>query len=562
MSYNAVIRVADKASEPELNAARVLSKEVDRRTGVQMRINVGAGSSPKVTLGTPDSLRGDSIIEGIRLDDLGPEGFVVAPAGKGTVAIANTPAAVLFAAGRLLRNSSLEQGRWDPPTEEIRGRPQLSVRNIYFAGHMGNWYSHAPPDELRDYLDDMALWGYNELTTVLEVKAGETFEDAWARLSSLEDHARSLGMKVGRIAQSNTSFVKPPDEFRATPGSIPGAFDVCPSEPGALEFLVEDKRQFFEVMQPFDFMTLWPYDGGGCYSESCAPWARTFLRLSEAIAKQAVGVAGEVRVSAWWFEHDVAGEDDALFEYLDSKPDWFRFVVAGFTEASRWRRDRRILPDNYRVLLFPEISMFDGIPWGGRGANPAPRKFATELSEVREMLEGAVVYSEGRYEDVNKFLWAQLLWSPDRDFADILREYCRFYFGAASELEATDLLVGIEKGMEGLPDSERWRRGQFHRDWDEQSALIEPRLTPYGRDSWRWRLVRAKTGIEALVSALHEGSVTPRKREELLKKLKENYELLQFQLNLHDPKRSLPTWIYAPLGEAFPPDVIGESITS
>lgn len=49
---------------------------------------------------------------------------------------------------------------------------------------------------------------------------------------------------------------------------------MCRSEPGALEFLIEDKRNFFAIMQPFDFMILWPYDGGGCYSVSCTPLFR------------------------------------------------------------------------------------------------------------------------------------------------------------------------------------------------------------------------------------------------------------------------------------------------
>lgn len=510
--------------------------------GSAARLLAERGADPsRVVLGTPESspeIRRALASGTIRdLEGVGDEGFVIVPADGAVLLAANRPQGVLFGVGRLLREGS--------PSGELRSAPALPVRSIYFASHMGNWYSHASAADVRAYLDEMALWGYNELTTVLEVRPGETFPEAWERLHALEEHARSLGMRVARIAQSNTSFEKPPDAYRATPGPIPGAFDVCPSKPGARAFLVEDKRRFFFAMRPFDAMCLWPYDGGGCFCGDCAPWAATFLDLSAEIAARAVGDAAEVRVSAWFFERDAPGEDDALFACLEGRPRWFRDVVAGAEEARRWRRDGRAIPEPYRVLLFPDISMFDGIPWGGRGANPAPRRFAAELADVREMLAGAVVYSEGRYDDLNKVLWAQMLWDPDRDPADIVREYCSAYLGPAAAREAAGLVADVERGMDGLPDPERWRRGMFRAEWDERAAAIEAALEPRARDGWRWQLLRAKTRIEALCAALAAGD------PDALARLRDVYEHLQFRLNLHDPERSLPTWVFAPLEEAF-----------
>lgn len=546
------IRIGEDATPTERAAADSLVRRLDLSAEVVVGKTLGDTDGPGIVLGTPTSSEEIRKLEGgvLRdIADLGAEGFAITTVGPVAFAAANEPRGLVYAAGWLLRETGVVHGRWQPPASEVRDKPRLAVRNIYFADHMGNWYTHAAPEAVFDYVEEMALWGYNELTTVLAVRPGETFFDAVARLHELEDHARLFGMTTGTVVQSNTSFDRPRDEWKAEPGPIPGAYDVCPSQPGAWEFLVEDKRQYLELMQPFDFLCLWPYDGGGCYSASCAPWARTFLKLSHDIARAASSGA-EVRVSAWFFERDVAGEDDALFAYLADEPDWFRYIVAGAVETRRWIADGRSIPEPYQVLLFPDVSMFDGIPWGGRGANPAPLKFARELTDARTMLAGAMVYSEGRYDDLNKVLWARLLWDPDLDPGEVISQYCRFYFGEGEQ--ATPLILDIERGMEGLPDTERWRREIFHPEWDVRAQEIENDLDRGVAKDWRWRMLRAKTRIEAAYSALNENGRGSSDRTVALQTLRETYDHLQSDLNLHDPERSLPTWFYAPLDEAFP----------
>lgn len=558
------IGLGEKPSEVERSAARLFAEEVERRTGRPVSGSPRAVGERTVLLGTPESSEGirREMEAGVVPDPAGldAEGFVIASgAASAVVVAANRPAGVLYGVGRLLRESSFDARSWLPPSGPVLAKPSLPVRCIYFAPHMGNWYCHAPSEEVFSYLDEMALWGYNELMTCVAVLPGETFGGAVERVEALHEHARRLGMRVGTVVQANTSFDRPPPGFEATPGPIPGAFDVCPSKPGAREFLLHDKGQFLPLMPSADFLCLWPYDGGGCYCDDCAPWARTYLHLARDIAEQTVDDSTEVRVSAWFFERDMPGEDDALFEHVRGEPGWFRHIVAGATETRRWRRDERTLPEPYRVLLFPDISMFDGVPWGGRGANGAPRKFAGELSEGRGMLDGAIVYSEGRYDDVNKVLWAQMLWDPDRDPADIVREYCRWHLEPALDRVTTELIMDLERGMDGLPDPERWRRGAFHPEWDERAAAIEADLAPGVREGWRWRLLRAKTRIEAACSALGDPDLEAEARERTLETLRETYEHLQSSLNLHDPERSLWTWFYAPLEEAVPADLLAEA---
>lgn len=554
MTQAILIGIGAQASATERAVAAILATRLGVLTDATIEV-VTPGDEASVILGTPRS--SEEIARLVQtgairdIEGLGDEGFLIAHSGETTIVAAREAKGVVYGVGRLLRDGRVEDGSWQPPSIDVRDRPKLAVRCIYFADHMGNWYSHADPQDVREYLEDMALWGYNELMTCLAVRPGETFFRAIERMHALEDYARLLGMRVGAVVQSNTSYDRPRDEWRATPGPIPGAYDVCPSQPGAGEFLIEDKRQYLALMQPHEYICLWPYDGGGCFCSACAPWAKTFLHLSRDIAEQAIGDASEVRVSAWFFERDVPGEDEVFFSYLEEKPSWLRYLVAGTAEARRWVRGGRSIPDPYRVLVFPDISMFDGIPWGGRGANAAPRKFAAELADTREMLAGGIVYSEGRYDDLNKILWARMLWDPDLDPAQIVREYCTVYLGTEGE-PATELILAIERDMEGLPDPERWRRGAFHPEWDVTAEGIEGNLPVHVTEGWRWQLLRSKTRIEAAYDAVHEDGRGAADRAAALDVLRKTYEHLQRDLNLHDPERSLPTWIYAPVEEAFP----------
>ena len=37
------------------------------------------------------------------------------------------------------------------------------MRGIYFATHFGNWYDYASERELREYVEELALWGCNQV---------------------------------------------------------------------------------------------------------------------------------------------------------------------------------------------------------------------------------------------------------------------------------------------------------------------------------------------------------------------------------------------------------------
>lgn len=497
-------------------------------------------------LGHSHDLQVDIRIDPSLPGHLGTEGFQLKaqPGGPASVA-ARQPQGLIYGAGRLLREGLFSKGSWELPELSLTSAPEKELRPIYFATHFGNWYCHAEIDDLRRYIEDLALSGYNALITWFDFHHFKNLDDGaeqWERLGQLDALAREVGMRVGRIAIANESFAEQaPPELRAI-GRLEGTgyeTDLCPSKPEARRIILEDRLEFLERVRQttaLDWLCLWPYDQGGCNCEQCIPWPATYMDLGREIAAMTAEVLPdtEIMVSAWWIGTHVSGEDEAFFECLEGREEWFRTIVVGTVELRRWLADGRKVPNEYGLLLFPEISMFDALPWGSRGANPAPRKFAAEMAELGPSIVGAMPYSEGRYEDINKFLWAQLQWDTSRDVRKILEDYGRYSFGVE---KTASLSYDIEAGLKDMPSAP----GRY-----EEALRLEKLMETWGRSGWRWQILRAHTEIDALKWELEAPDASEERRLQVREELRAVYEYLQHELYLHDENRSLLNWIYSP----------------
>ena len=549
------ILVGEQPSALERTAAELLRARATRRGAqVTVRGEDAASDEPAVVLGTPASSArlarmvdaGDLVLPA----EFGPESFVLVARDGLVVVCAADPRGVVFGVGELLRISAFTDGGWAVPTTSLTTAPVKRRRPIYFATHFGNWYCHAGLDELREYVEDLALAGYNELVTWFDLHHYTSFEDGaqvWDRLVALDDLARAVGMGVGRVAIANESFAgQAPPELRAT-GRLAGTgyeTDLCPSEPAARSLILANRRAFLERIRDttrLDWLCLWPYDQGGCNCDRCTPWPTTYMDLCRELAALGREVLPETAtvVSAWWIGTHVAGEDEAFFAALDRGEDWFDTIVAGTVELRRWLHDGRKVPAPYQVLLFPEISMFDALPWGSRGANPAPRRFAGEMQELGEHLGGAMPYSEGRYEDVNKALWARLQWDPQLELTPLLEGYCRDAFGDEVAAEAAQLLLDMETELRDLTLA-----AQVH----ARAMSIDAAMPAWARDGWRWQVVRGRTALDALREQMADPASSEEQRAAAEAKARQIYDHLQRELFRHD-ERSLWGWIHLPFDE-------------
>lgn len=430
---------------------------------------------------------------------------------------------LLYGLGKVLRTS-----RFDPEFELSAWRgasaPARSLRGIYFATHFHNYYHTAPVEDLEWYVEEMALWGFNCLMAWYDCHHFTGFDDPAAvafreRLHRLFAVASGVGIGAGLIVIGNEAYPTSPDDLRADLSTVRGAYyveDVCPSKPGALDYTLGVLGPVFEwaAAQGVTYICIWPYDPGSCGCAGCRPWgASGFVRCVDAIASLARGILPRLNliVSSWYMEVD---EWRAFGRALAASPTLADIVMVedpALFEDGKW-------PADVPLIGFPEISMEGMWPWGGFGANPQPRRFAAAFRRVASRLAGGFPYSEGIFEDVNKFVWAQLYWAPERPVEDILCEYAAHEFSPDIANEMLRVFTTLERNHH-----DRWWPGELEgvmltQDWfpsrgvapmadegaEEAFAAMrrmDERLPARARASWRWRILYLRALLDSRLKA-------------------------------------------------------------
>lgn len=508
---------------------------------------------------------------------LGTEGFALqsrftAGSSRVTYVAAHEANGVLYGMGKLLRQIRFSDGRFELPELHLASKPDKAVRGIYFAAHFVNWYCHAPLSDIAAYLEELALWGVNDLMTWFDLSNYADLQDGEGMLDRIEwtaRYAEQVGMRTTRVSVSNEGFSG--QVGRGRPMLSRNAFsdtdyhplraadrafggmdtDICPSQPDGRTLILRNKEHYFSQLRHVDSVVFWPYDPGGCNCERCLPWPETFMALNRELAERIGTLHPHARfhVSAWWLGAHRDDEDDAFFAQLESdgelESSWFDCIFVGHAEAARWKDAGRTLPKRHPLVLFEEISMFDAIPWGGKGANPALRKFMDELDRLGDDIGGAMCYSEGIYEDVNKVAIVQKLWDDTLSPAEMAAEYANYYFGS----DCAELAARYICKLEALvvdPDI----GAAAAQALEQQAGEVERAMSEWAKSDWRWQIVRLRAAMQTRIDALKSLGEKPaslsNRGTAIYEEFESLYNDLQFRLYRHHPDSSLQPWIYAP----------------
>jgi len=415
------------------------------------------------------------------------------------------------------------------------------VRGIYLATHFHNFYHEAPVWEVQRYVEELALWGVNALMVWFDMHHYSGMDDPRAvemieRLRAILRAGRDVGMKVGLGVLANEAYAASPPELRADPdtGRAHYGVELCPHKAGARELML---RWFDEEFEAFadvgiDRVWIWPYDQGGCACERCRPWgANGFLVMAEAIAElfRRRFPRGEVILSTWLFDYPgEQGEWRGLERALARRPGWLDYILIGSHTGFPSYPLEHGVPGGLPALGFPEISMWAMYPWGGYGANPLPARMEALWRSCGHILCGGFPYSEGIFEDINKVLFSQFYWDPERPAAETLREYAAYEYSPDVVDDVVRAVEILQRNHPRSPETEAGRR-RFALQGDAGAAAecnellesVKRRLPCYARTSWRWRilLLRARIDDELFRSG---GRPTPR-CEEAFAELRELY---------------------------------------
>jgi hypothetical protein len=414
---------------------------------------------------------------------------------------------------------------------------------MYFASHFHNFYHDAPIPEVQRYVEELALWGCNALSVWFDMHhfrglADPAAQEMLHRLREILKAAKAVGIGPALTTLANEAYADSPERLRAdwTAGHDgyhhePGCHyhvEVCPNKPGGLEYILRIRQKMLEAFADLgiEYIWMWPYDQGGCTCSQCAPWgAKGFLDCCLPYAKLIRRIMPQAKrvLSTWYFDHFVDGEWQGMDRAIGkAKPDFAEYLMADdngdkFPEYPITHG----APGGLPLINFPEISMYKMSPWGAYGANPLPAHIQQIWDSAGAHLAGGFPYSEGIYEDLNKAVCLQHYWSG-RDAMDTVREYLAYegspdaaedaakavqimeaqhdhsfrdIGGRGQELHAKLFPAGgrMEVPMFNLPDLSR--AGECL----DLIRAAELKISPQARQAWRWRILRIRAELDALL---------------------------------------------------------------
>lgn len=445
-----------------------------------------------------------------------PEAFRIEKQEESLITIsASDSNGILYGLGKLLHTSVASEGGFISGEWQGLSVPEKPLRNIYFATHFHNFYHTAPVNNVTNYIEELALWGYNNIEVWFDMHGFDGINDPKAvamldRLTIILRAGKDAGMKISICMLANEGYNSSPMELRAKPPKqirLRGCYgvEICPSQPGGTELIIKQVEEELDAFSRrgllIDFIVVWPYDQGGCGCDRCTPWGSNgYLKLSKKITQLAhrkipgVGII----LSTWLFDCvEDEGEWKGVTKAFREEKPWVDYIQADSHEAFPKYLKNNPVPGDLPLLNFPEISMWNSWPWGGFGANPLPKRFQRLWDEVRDMAAGGAPYSEGIFEDINKVIYSQFYWSSRKTATETLREYVSFEFSAdlASDiLEAIDILEK-NHGLQAVCESGYPTKYVVPKvDYGAEHAYnllkaADTKLPERTRKGWRWRIL-------------------------------------------------------------------------
>lgn len=377
--------------------------------------------------------------------------YLISPRARGADLRAASLSACFAALGKLLRLCTFDgTGGFTPAVQAVDFTPKDPVRGMYFATHFHNFYHNAPLEEVCTVIEDLALRGANSLLVWFDMHHYRSMKDPaavvhTARLRAILAYANTVGMGGALTMLSNEGFAGSPAHLRAEWAVQNGYFatpdshyhvEICPSREGGVEEILRARREMLEAFCDLriDYVVYWPYDQGGCTCEKCAPWGAVgFTKLLphfKALIREMMPHT-RVIVSGWYFDRFTSGEWEGFLpqtggETFSDVPYLMSFFFRG--EVPPAVRAYADTPAAIPQVSFPEISMYSCTPWGGYGASLLT-DFLEQTNRATEGLyRGGYPYSEGIFEDANKFIQLSYFTGEFPHAADALREYVRFEF--------------------------------------------------------------------------------------------------------------------------------------
>lgn len=439
---------------------------------------------------------------------IGEEGYRIE--GDNPVRITgNDERGLLYGVGKFLR----------APAWRGTSVPECHVRGMYFAFH-NNFYPNAPQAELFRYMEDLALWGMNSLVfhlAPLHDNSPVTTPEQAEPYRPLLVEAKRLGFRIGLLTSANIGRDDAPKEIHAAefPDTDPprrgfAGTRICPSHPQGFAHLSKILDEYLTGYEKLglDYVVSFPYDSGGCGCKDCWPWgARGYVKISKEFSRLARQRYPQCKFVLGTWCYDVRDQSDGEYEGLARElakdKSWVDYIMDDSHFDFPAYPLKHGVPGGLPMINFAEISMWGRFPWGGYGANPLPARFQRIWDQSKRILDGGFPYSEGKYEDINKFIFSQFFWNKQTTAREAVREYVAGEYSPAVVDEVTEAIYLLEQNYPRRTSScqlvggnpEGWTRDGVVRALELIQAA-DQKLPTSVRQSWRWRILYLRAVID------------------------------------------------------------------
>ena len=442
-----VVTRPGKLPNAERTAAIVLTEELAKRTGIQLRSSTSWPKDKTVIAITSETEvsawnRPIPVRKEEDRPESRPDGYrIYVESGKGTLpviwVVGGDARGTLFGVGNLLRKLDWEKGRIRiQPSLDLATAPAYPIRGHQLGYRaQANSYDAWDASQFEQYIRELTFFGANSIE-------GIPFQDD-RKTPVMKFSRREMNRDIGEICYRYGL-----DYWVWLPAEI----DL--NDSALRTQLLDQSEQFFR-----DTITLTAVSFPGGDPGKNPP--ELVLPFLVDMAKRMKPLHPSAKI---WFSLQLFStkEIDAAYDYIDREsPEWLGGLVVG-PSSPTIQESRNRLSKQYGLRLYPDLthnklSQYEMHNWdqayalteGREAVNPRAVEYAQIFAQGAAYSDGFISYSDGVHDDVNKTVWSALSWDPAEKVADILIDYSRAYFDPAVSKESADGIFALEKNWHG-----------------------------------------------------------------------------------------------------------------
>lgn len=432
-----------------LRTQEILVQEVEKRSGITLATakKVPAVGTPVIALALESDL--SRLPAPLRMavgkmPEIKKEGFklVSIPESKAVVIVGKDARGLLYGTGRLLRNLEMGKG-----TILVKSSLSLATTPRYpIRGHQlgyrpkTNAYDAFTVAQFDQYIRDLALFGANHIE-IMPPRTDDDFTSPHMKLPAIKmivEQARickEYGLDVSMWYPNLGKDYSHPDSIKAE---------------------LKEREEIFSILPKLNAVFVPAGDPGDLEPDVLFAWLEKEAQLLKKYHPEAkIWVSPQVfRPTQKWF--------DTFFGHVNKEYPWFGGVVFGPWIKLPVAKIRQLVKPSIPIRHYPDIThnyscqypvpQWD-LAWamteGRESINPRPHDEKAIHNAFDEYGVGSISYSEGTNDDVNKFVWSDQDWDPERPVIETLRDYARLFIGKEYTESFAQGLLALERNWRG-----------------------------------------------------------------------------------------------------------------